>query len=221
MVLDPKKRQKKMMKQRQKDKARHTKSGAQKPFTELSDREKVRNARRCPLHETRINKMWRTQGFAEVLVSRQQPDGHFIAGIFLVDIYCLGVKDAFAVADVPSLKYEDLRETFVHDDETVDCDPVLAHAVIYGAVDFAARFGFHPHRDFSLAQNVLDERSTYEAMKDIEFGHEGKPLYVAGPYDDPDRIIEQLDRTAGPGNYHYIAPVGGEDDLGMMEEDEE
>lgn len=39
-------------------------------------------------------------------------------------------------------------------------------------------------------------------------GPEGKPLFVAGPYDDPRRIIDHLMRTVGEGNFHYLVGTG-------------
>jgi hypothetical protein len=38
----------------------------------------------------------------------------------------------------------------------------------------------------------------------IRFGREGKPFYISGPYDNPRAVIETLENTAGPGNYHYL-----------------
>jgi hypothetical protein len=31
----------------------------------------------------------------------------------------------------------------------------------------------------------------------------GKPYFQQGPYDNPTRIMRTLDRTVGPGNYHF------------------
>ncbi len=34
---------------------------------------------------------------------------------------------------------------------------------------------------------------------------------VPGPYDNTERIIRQLERTAGPGNYDYLMMIGGDE----------
>jgi hypothetical protein len=42
----------------------------------------------------------------------------------------------------------------------------------------------------------------------IEYGGEdGKPFYVAGPYDDVDRVMNQLTLKLGPHGFHFIVAV--------------
>jgi hypothetical protein len=38
----------------------------------------------------------------------------------------------------------------------------------------------------------------------LTFGKDGKPFFISGPYDNVERIIKQLDKTAGPGNYDVV-----------------
>jgi hypothetical protein len=87
-----------------------------------------------------------------------------------------------------------------------------AQAVIFGANclqqrfarDYAAEFGLQPHRDFEKAKAHLGEpRGEYPA---IEFGRDGKPFFMAGPYDNVPAIVARLRTTAGEGNFGSIAP---------------
>ncbi|MBE9062172.1 hypothetical protein [cf. Phormidesmis sp. LEGE 11477] len=50
----------------------------------------------------------------------------------------------------------------------------------------------------------------------LEFGKDGKPLYVNGPYDNADKVIKTLEKSVGKGNYDYLLQGGSEivDDLG-------
>ncbi|MDX9955796.1 MAG: hypothetical protein RBT75_16965, partial [Anaerolineae bacterium] len=41
-------------------------------------------------------------------------------------------------------------------------------------------------------------------------GPDGKPYFVAGPYDNPTRVMKHLERLLGPGNFTFTAPVGSE-----------
>jgi hypothetical protein len=34
------------------------------------------------------------------------------------------------------------------------------------------------------------------------------PFFVQGPDDDAEQVLRTLERTAGPGNYHYWAAAG-------------
>jgi hypothetical protein len=59
---------------------------------------------------------------------------------------------------------------------------------------------------------LLLPRGELEEPYQLTFGREGKPFYVAGPRDNVQRILRQLEKTAGPGNFDYIAMVGGPGD---------
>ncbi len=43
----------------------------------------------------------------------------------------------------------------------------------------------------------------------IEFGRDGVPSCVAGPYDEARSVvIRTLEAAVGEGNYHYLLPMG-------------
>ena len=212
MAKSEQQKQKQRMKKRQKDKQRK-KSAASvalhgQSFSEMSPRRKILQARRFPIYECLINPDWKEKGTANVVVSRQQPDGRMTFAVYLLDTFCLGVKNSLCNADFAITEYEEkLIDRFAKEAGVEKCSPELAHQIIYGAIDFAAKYGFHPDKDFKLAQYVLEPRDAIGPATDLEFGHDGKPLYIAGPYDNVDKIMAQLALTAGEGNFHYIAPL--------------
>ncbi len=69
----------------------------------------------------------------------------------------------------------------------------------------ARQFGFEPRRDFDLSQYVLDAAESIAPNPDLEFGREGKPVFIAGPDDDVPRILRQLEATAGRGHFNYLS----------------
>ena len=169
----------------------------------------VRQARGYPLEGCWAQKGWEESGLAATAVARRQPDERLVYGVFLVDYYCLGVKDTFARADVPPARFHaDFLARHMPGGQPVAIGADLAHELIYGAIEFAARFGFRPHPDFALTQFILDPPEAHPPTGKVEFGREGKPFYVSGPNDDVDAIIARLMRTAGPGNFHYLLHLG-------------
>lgn len=214
-----KQRMKKRQKEKQRKKAAASTASHSQPFLALNPRKKILQARRLPIHECLISTGWKKEGIAQIVVSRQQPDGTILFGAFLVDTYCLGVKNSFCNADLTIGVYEEKFKSKIAEDMQMEkCSPELAHQVIYGAIDFAAKYGFHPDKDFQLAKNVLEPREAFGPAKNLEFGQEGKPLFVAGPRDNAAKIMAQLKEKAGEGNYNYIVPMGAEE---SYEEDEE
>ena len=169
----------------------------------------IRQARRYPLLGCWTQQGWNESGLAVVVVARRQPDGQVVFGTFLVDHYCLGVKDAYCNADVPYGRFtNELLPRMLMGEHPVELAADLAHELIYGSIEYAARWGFRPHRDFKLAQQVLDLPEDHPRSGEIEFGKDGKPFFVSGPHDNVNAIMHQLARTAGEGNYDYLAAIG-------------
>jgi hypothetical protein len=59
---------------------------------------------------------------------------------------------------------------------------------------------------------VLVPRGELPEPYNLTFGRDGKPFFMAGPHDNATRIIRQLEKTAGPGKYNYIARIASSDD---------
>ena len=210
MAKDEKKRQARLAKKRRKDKARkEARARTDAPPDALQRaRKAVREAQGYPVHECMINRSWREKGLVTILIARRQPNGRIAFGVFLVDVYCLGLKNTFWNGDFTISEYDwGVRGRMVSENDLVACPLDLAHTIIYGAIDYARQFGFEPHKDFKLSRHILQERDDFTWREDVEFGRDGMPLFVSGPHDNANRIIRQLQATAGEGNFHYL--IGG------------
>lgn len=213
MAKNQHKKQQKAMKKRRKDKARKEQSSGNSALSMLG---LIKKANQFPIVECLINAGWDqdTGGLTRIVITRQQPDGLYVFASFIVDMLLLGVKDAHSVANVTTSQIREML-TFVYPDTSTEpCDVALAHQIIYQSIDYAAQYDMKPNKDFKRARNVLDERGTYPETHSLTFGKDGKPLFISGPFDNVDLILKKLERTAGPGNYDYIASVGSPfDDL--------
>lgn len=211
MPRDERHRQKKLLKRKQKAKAASKWRNAQNVM-EASPRALVRKAREYPILECLINDNWDTEeggGFAQIVIARQQPDGDIAFGVYLVDMYCLGLKSTFCNAGFSLSKYRnEIASKMIREAKPKRCPPELVHQIIYQGIDYAAQFGFKPDRDFKWSHYLLEERGTLEEPYKLTFGKDGKPLFVSGPYDNVDVIIRRLEKYAGPGNYDYMIFTG-------------
>jgi hypothetical protein len=147
-----------------------------------------------------------TGGLANVVIVRQERASRVTACGFLVDVYCLGVKNAVGPVSMGSGAVEDFSRRFfsAFDDPPVAVPLELAQAVVHGAVAYARGLGFEPHPDFDAAVAYL---GTPAGPSPIRFGRDGEPFYVSGPYDKPRAVVETLEATVGAGNYHYMVHV--------------
>ena len=151
-------------------------------------------------------------GVALVLVAA--PDGHnrLSACGYLVDTWCLGVKDALGPKRMAKRELDTLRRHYFAQwrSEGIPVPLELAQHLVLGAVEYARLLGFEPHRDFGLARRLL---GPWPGPSAITFGRAGKPYYVNGPYEDPERVLATLERTVGRGGFHYTVSL---DDLGRL-----
>jgi hypothetical protein len=177
------------------------------PISLAGPRRILENARQYPLLGCWIMQGWRESGLAPVTVARLQAENLVIFGNYLVDFYCLGVKNAFCNANFPRKRLEKELDRLCHG-APEPIDPSLAHEMIYGSIAYAERWGFKPHKDYKLASFVLEPPETYPLTHNLEFGKDGKPFFVSGPYDNVEAILAQLARAAGEGNYHFMAGMG-------------
>lgn len=142
-------------------------------------------------------------GMVIVVVARERGSSVRVCE-FLVDTWCLGVKDAFGPKQVERRKLPSFcAETFRSYPGTPVAVPlVLVQQIVLGAVEYARGLGFEPHTDFAQAAGHLGE---WDGVCDLEFGQDGMPMYIQGPHDDTLRIMHTLRQNVGDGNFHYLA----------------
>lgn len=167
--------------------------------------------KKLPYHECFLNEQGLDRGLVNVFISKKQASGNYVFTLFLVDIYCLGVKNVLLNFNLSDIDYDDFLGKLFQSDEYISCDLADAHNIIYGAIDYAEELGFKPHKDFAIAEHILDADLIDDGIDEIEFGNNGKPLFVAGPYDNVNRIIAVLERNVGEGNYDYVIEAGALD----------
>jgi hypothetical protein len=143
-------------------------------------------------------------GIALVLVARAGGRGPVTVCGYLVDTFCLGVKNTLGPQRMHRRDLSDLVRLYfaVFPAPPLRVPLSLAQHVVHGAVAFAARLGFDPHHDFAQTRGFLGELGEPCA---ILFGQRGRPLYVAGPHDDPIAVMRTLKASVGTGGFAVAA----------------
>lgn len=139
-------------------------------------------------------------GLSELLVVRRESHRYEVSA-FLVDYWCLGVKNAlFKKCDERKyeLMLEKVEDTFGEPFTEISIED--AQAIVFGAIDYAATLGFQPHADFEKVKENLGVR--LDNLQPIQFGRDGKPFYFCGPHDNQMKIIQTLKENVGDGNFN-------------------
>jgi hypothetical protein len=145
-------------------------------------------------------------GIVGVLVVQDDRYGKVSVCGYLVDTWCLGVKNALGPRIMSEKKLQLFRETFFapFDSAPIDAPVELAQHVVWGAVDYARELGFEPHEDLWSAAGHLERLQGPAA---ITFGKDGRPFYIQGPYDDSSRNLRTLEHSVGRGNFSFEVSV--------------
>jgi hypothetical protein len=180
----------------------------------------VQRGRTYPIVECWINDKWRLMGEASIAIVRKMGGDKFAIGMYLLDLYCLGLKDGFYKIE-PEYEKEELIKQISNDMKMIPCDATLAQNIIYGAIEYAEDLGFKPNKEFAVLQYLLDDLEELEYIE-VEFGYKGKPMYIPSPHDNVGLTLSILDKSVGEGNY-YFQDNDGEDEaeaIAELDEDE-
>lgn len=149
-------------------------------------------------------------GLAGVLLARDAGRDRVSVCGWLVDGYCLGVKNDIG----PTVEYRSSLPIMVRNffsdfgGRPVAAPLELAQHLVPGAVDHARGLGFEPapEADFAATRGHL---GAWQGPSAIGFGRNGKPFYVSGPHDDVRRVLRQLERSVGAGNFDHLVGMSG------------
>jgi hypothetical protein len=148
--------------------------------------------------------LW-SNGIGNLFIARRMPNGSLAVGCFLVDAYCLGVKDASWMIKTDG-QYQEIVERAEGAGGKMDSvKPEYFAKLIWDAVDYAAASGLPPHADFRLTSLLLSgiDRSLCDTK--FEFGLDGKPYFVQGPHDSPERVRLIMSRITQVGGNWTLA----------------
>jgi hypothetical protein len=222
MPSDPRKRQKKLERRAAK---RKEKKHLQVREQSAGLAERLSQATRFPILNCWISESLSPesgQGIGTVVISRALPNGQVAFANFLVDIYCLGVKDVFARI-VPRIEF-DTEYAKVHRQHPVrNVQPAEGRKLIEEAVAYARSIGLSPHPDYERAMILFGEVKASDSDAKFTFGKDGKPFYISGPNDTPERsrqIIAILTNTCGVGNFDFLVAVPPPGQLEMLEDED-
>jgi hypothetical protein len=204
MALSDKKRQKKQEQKKLKRKQKVRQKTGSPAKSNKADK-----YAHYPIHEALVQENIFINGFGSMLVSRKTSDGQIAASLFLVDAYCLGIKNAaFKVLEENVYETQIKQDMFAMEEgDFLEINPACAKKLITGAENYAQSLGFSPHRDYHQAKLLLASLDESDCAEEYTFGKDGKPLYVRGPSESMARaeeIVEQLDKVCGQGGFDYI-----------------
>jgi hypothetical protein len=124
---------------------------------------------------------------------------------FLLDVFCLGIKDVM-VDSAPTGVFETCMDAMGEAESMVSIDPTDARKLLRDLAAWSRSIGFAPHADFAAAERIFGDISADASDAQFEFGRDGKPVYIPGPYESPSLIrrrIEHLQKHLGDDGFEF------------------
>jgi hypothetical protein len=171
--------------------------------------EGIRGASNAPIQRCLVQEHLFENGMGVLVLARGLSPTRVTIASFLLDVYCLGIKNViFRTLEASELAY------FITKMEAtspfVAMEPCDARKLLRDLALWAQSMGIAPHQDFAAAERLFGDVRWETSAATFQFGRDGKPLYVAGPDDNPVQIRRRLDDLRdrfGDDGFHYIVPV--------------
>jgi len=162
-------------------------------------------AAKLPVCHCRLQDGLFENGMGALYLIRGVSGGPCSVGMFLIDSFCLGVKDVgFRMLGAQEVK------TFISKLDDVSparpIDPATARKLLRDVTTWAKSAGFNPHPDFAVVEKLFGDVDPNASDAVFEFGYQGQPLYVPGPHESAAEVRERVE-TAVEAGAHYLVPV--------------
>jgi hypothetical protein len=206
MAQNERKRQEKLARKAAKRKKQLAgiRSAAATSISALSPGRQLQLAAGAPVFETLIPENLFDMGIGNVVFSRMMPNGDIAVSVFLLDVYCLGVKNAYFKV-VPDYEYRSALEQYASHGAYTPVEPACLRKLVEEAEAYASDLGFSPHPDYQVSRLIFGDVDPGTCPTRFVFGKDGKPFYMSGPYDSlakSRKIMDTLAKRCGPGNFH-------------------
>ena len=142
-----------------------------------------------PLYACVVNKDWAKTGQASIYMARRTSSGQLITAAFLVDLFAMGLKDAWGRAGTTT---EECQESIARLDEQLgSCklDLLVAQHLVYGGIQLARELGFRLPRRHERWTAVLGPLPDGVAPDMSLFLDSGKIVLICSQRDLESRLI--------------------------------
>lgn len=183
------------------------KKGGQQGQQFLSPDEYLRQrARTLAIGKCYVSEDIERAGEGHVIVSRRHTGGRVSVAFYLVDIWCVGVKDSYYRLRMEDYEFEEMMEDYKLGIR--ECSYDEAHNRIYGAIAFAEEASIAPDKSFNVTKYMLEEDTDDIPLIEYEYGHNGKHTLITRSNLEASHYLPLLKKNLGEGNYEYILKAG-------------
>ena len=169
-----------------------------------------------PIYECLIPENLFSSGLGELIVARRTPSGDIAFSAFVIDVFCLGVKDAMFLV-MSEDEYEQRIKVGMARaaDRTFEkLHQTSAKKLLDGLLNYSKELGFAPHPDYKNAYDIFGDIDASVSPEKYSYGRKGRPFYMNGTYEseaDINRILMTLTKSCGTDGFDTVFRLGDDD----------
>ncbi len=166
---------------------------------------RVLRAAHAPIQHCFLTESVFDLGMGTLVLARGATPHHLALSSFLIDAFCLGIKDVM-FESVEREVFEMYMDATDARSPVVSVDPSYARKLLRDLAAWSQSIGFGPHRDFAAVERMFGDVSADASEAVFRFGRDGKPVYIPGPNDTVPLIrrrIEQLQNYLGDDGFGF------------------
>lgn len=184
-------------------KKKKSKQGGQQNLSpERFIRERMRSVKLGTCYMT-TNDDWE-EGMGHVFVTREHTGGRVSLAAFLVDRWCIGVKNCFYYLRLEDYELDDILDRAERASDLKEVSYEEAHNMVWGAVAFAEEAGIAPCKDFALVQYFLEDDIDEIPLVEYDYGKDGKHFLVANSNLELTTYLPLLKKNLAASEFSFV-----------------
>lgn len=163
---------------------------------QLPRAERMRRMGAAPVHCCLVNEALFETGNGNLVIARKTADGRMGVAVFMLDVYCVGVKDVILRLDASS-EIERVIAALGDIQPLTAIDAACARKLLRDLVAWSRSIGLAPHPDYAVAELLFGNIAADACTESFSFGRDGKPLLIPGPLDTRARVRQRINALRG------------------------
>lgn len=182
--------------------------------------ERMRRLASSPIHACLVNEALFEIGNGNLILARKTADGSMAIAVFMLDVYCVGVKDVILQVE-GATKVQRILDSLGEVQPLIAIEPACARKLLRDLVAWSRSIGLAAHPEYAEAELLFGDVAGDACAESFNFGRDGRPVLIPGPLDTPARIRQRIDalrRKVGDGGFDVANEL---DDGDVFDDDED
>lgn len=154
---------------------------------------RVARAAQAPIQDCFVTEALFEAGIGTVILARGGSSHHLTLGVFLIDTLSLGIKDVM-FRQMEGDDFDLYLDACDASSPMLSVEPSHARKLLRDLAAWSQSIGFAPHRDFAAIERMFGDVNADDSDAVFEFGDGGKPLYIPGPSESDEQILERSEQ---------------------------